>query len=68
MAGTTKMIIITSNEDIIREFSFKKDLNTHIIDLDESKQMNSDPTDENMIMNFACLAELSKLVRSFYLN
>jgi hypothetical protein len=66
MAGQTKMIIITSNEDIIRQFSFNKtNKNTHIIDLDDQKQITSNQTDDNIIMNLAFLAELAKLVRIF---
>jgi hypothetical protein len=65
MAGQTKMIIITSNEDIIRQFSFNKTKNTHIIDLDDQKQITSNQTDDNIIMNLAFLAELSKRVRIF---
>lgn len=42
MAGQTKMIIITSDEDIIRQFAFNKNLNTHIID---NRQMT--PTGKN---------------------
>ena len=42
MAGQTKMIIITSDEDIIHEFVFNRNLNTHIID---NRQMT--PTEKN---------------------
>jgi hypothetical protein len=62
MTGQTKMIIITSDEDIIRQFSFNKTKNTHIIDLDNNKQETSTETDGNNIINMALLAELSKLV------
>jgi hypothetical protein len=62
MTGQTKMIIITSDEDIIRQFSFNKTKNTHIIDLDNDKQQTSTETDGNNIINMALLAELSKLV------
>ena len=34
------MLIITSNEDLIREFSSKKLKNTQIIDLDIHKQIS----------------------------
>jgi len=34
MADETKVIIITTNEDIIRQFTLNKTTNTHIIDLD----------------------------------
>jgi hypothetical protein len=65
MASSIKMIIITSNEDIIQQFSMNKTKNTHIIDLDDQKQITSNQTDDNIIMNLAFLAELSKLVRIF---
>jgi hypothetical protein len=42
-----------------------KTKNTHIIDLDDQKQITSNQTDDNIIMNLAFLAELSKLVRIF---
>ena len=68
MAGQTKMIIITSNEDIIRQFSFNKALNTHIVDLDNDQQKTSTETDDNIIMNLAFLAELSKSVCILFKN
>ena len=34
MTDQTKMIIITSNEDIIRQFTSNQYKNTHIIDID----------------------------------
>jgi hypothetical protein len=67
MTGQTKMIIITSDEDIIRQFSFNKTKNTHIIDLDNNKQPTSTETDGNHIIDMALLAELSKLVCIFLL-
>jgi hypothetical protein len=38
MAAQTKMIIITSDEDIIRQFSLNKTKNIHIIDLDNDER------------------------------
>jgi hypothetical protein len=57
MAGQTKMIIITSDEDVIRRFSLNK--NTQIIDLDNDTLMTS--TTKDIDLNF--LAQLSELVR-----
>jgi hypothetical protein len=57
MAGETKMIIITSNEDIIRQFSSQKPINTQIINLNNTIQ-----TIDNNIINLAFLAELSQPV------
>ena len=59
------MIIITSDEDIIRQFSFNKAKNTHIIDLDNDKQQIPNETDG---INMALLAELSKLVCILFLK
>ncbi len=66
MAAQTKMIIITADEDIIRKFSFNKNKNTHIIDLDDAKQMISNEREDNIIMNLAFLAKLSESVRIFF--
>jgi hypothetical protein len=60
--GQTKMIIITSNEDVIRQFSLNNTTNTHVIDLDNDKQATSIAKDNNNIINMALLAELSQLV------
>jgi hypothetical protein len=65
MAAQTKMIIITADEDIIRQFSLNKNKNTHIIDLDDAKQMTSNEREDNIIMNLAFLAKLSESVRIF---
>ena len=62
MAGQTKMIIITSNEDIIRQFSLNKSNNTQIIDLDNNKQVTSIENDQDNHINMNLLAELSQLV------
>ncbi len=63
MAGQTKMIIITADEDIIRRFSFNKTQNTHIIDLDNDNQVISTEKDNKKIINFNLLGQLSELVR-----
>jgi hypothetical protein len=62
MAGQTKMIIITSNEDIIRQFSSNKNKNTQIIDLDDDQKVTSIIKDNNDRVSSALLAELSELV------
>ena len=67
MAGHTKMIIITSDEDIIRQFSSKKNKNTKIIDLDDKQKVASIIKDNNDQLSSALLAELSELVRILYL-
>jgi hypothetical protein len=63
MPGETKMIIITSDEDIIRQFAFNKNKNTHIINLDNDKQATSTTKDNNHIIDLDFLAGLSQLVR-----
>ncbi len=65
MANQTKMIIITSDEDIIRQFAFNKNQNTHIINLDNEKQIITTDKDNNNI-NSDLLAQLSELVRILF--
>jgi hypothetical protein len=62
MAGQTQMIIITSNEDIIRQFALNKITNTHIIDLDNGKQVTSITNNNNSITDLAFFAGLSEQV------
>jgi hypothetical protein len=62
MAGQTKMIVITSNEDLIRQISFNKTKNTHIIDLDDDNQLTSIAKDNNNIKNLSFLAGLTQPV------
>jgi hypothetical protein len=63
MAARAKMIIITSNEDIVRQYSLNKTKNRQIIDSNKNKQITSIENDKNNIMDFDLLAELSQLVR-----
>jgi hypothetical protein len=62
MTGQTKMIIITSNEDLIRKLSLNKTINTQIIELDHDKQVTAMAEDDNNIINLPFPAELSQLV------
>jgi hypothetical protein len=62
MARQTKMIIITSNDDVIRQLSSNKSINTHIIDLGNTNQTTTTSEQNNNIINLAFLAELSELV------
>ena len=62
MTAPTKMIIITSNEDVIRQFISNKAPNTRIIDLDPDIQQTSLTTDDNNMVNLNLLAEMSQLV------
>lgn len=55
----TKMIIITSNEDLIQQFSLNQSDNTRIIDLDEN---NSASTDNNNLVDLNFLVQLSEYV------
>ncbi|CAF1151170.1 unnamed protein product [Adineta ricciae] len=41
MASQRQMLILTSNEDLIRQFAANKPLNTHIIDLNNDQQISS---------------------------
>jgi len=61
MAHPTQMIFITSDEDLISQISSKKSTNTHIIDLDDDKQVSTIIKVNNNSINLA-LAELSQLV------
>lgn len=64
MAGSTKMILITSDEDIIRQFTLNNNKKTHIIDLDDNKHLTSIAAENNNdIIDFNFLAHLSELVR-----
>jgi len=58
MARQTKMIIITSNDDVIRQLSSNKSINTHIIDLGNTNQTTTTSEHNNNIINLAFLAEL----------
>lgn len=51
MAGQTKMIIITSNEEVIRQFSLQQTNQIQIIDLDHVKHTASDQNDGNISTN-----------------
>lgn len=63
MAGSTKMIIITADEAIIQQFALNNmNKNTHIIDLDNNKQIVPTTNDTNNIINLDFLAHLSALV------
>jgi hypothetical protein len=64
MAGQTKMFIITSDEDVIRQFSLNK--NTHIIDLDDANKFALNETDDKNKINLAFLSQLQQLVRILY--
>jgi len=67
MAGQTKMLIITSDEDIIRQFSLNKTKNTHIIDLRNDNQGTSIKKVNKNINDLAFFAGLSQLVCILYL-
>jgi hypothetical protein len=69
MAEQTKMIIITSNDDVIRRLSSNKSIKTHIIDLGNTNQTTTiSEHNNNIIINSAFLAELSELVRILMLR
>jgi hypothetical protein len=66
MAGETKMILITSNENLIRQFFLNKAANTRIIDIDSDNRMTSTINDNDMT-DLALFAGLSELVCFLYL-
>ncbi|CAF1346080.1 unnamed protein product [Adineta ricciae] len=59
MAKQTKMIFITSNEDLVHQIASKQVEDTHIIDLDDPKQVTS--MINNNSINWTFLAGLSEL-------
>ncbi|CAF0911982.1 unnamed protein product [Adineta steineri] len=62
MTGQTKMIIITSDENIIRQFAFNQNTNTHIIDMDiNNRQIISiEKNDNNNTINLDFAPELTR--------
>jgi hypothetical protein len=62
MNNQAKMIIITSNEDLIEQISLNKSENTRIIDLDRNKSNSSLNKDNNNSIDLNFLAQLSELV------
>ena len=62
MASQTKMIIITSDEDVIRQFSHHQTDKIHIIDYDHLKQTPSEQNNDNILTTLARLAELPESV------
>ena len=61
MTGQTKMIIITSDEDVIRQFASNKHGNTHIIDMDNNnRQIISIEKTGNNTINVNLLPELTR--------
>ena len=64
MANKTKMIIITSDEDVIRQISQNRNSTTQIIDLDQMQQNSFRPNANNsFFMDLALLANLPQPVR-----
>jgi hypothetical protein len=63
MNNQAKMIIITSNEDLIEQISLNQSENTRIIDLNQNK-INSSMIikDNNHSIDLNLLAQLSELV------
>ncbi|CAF0907329.1 unnamed protein product [Adineta ricciae] len=59
MNGQTKMIIITSDEDLIRQLALHKRPDTRIVDLDRPNQHLAANPNENDMIDLAFLAEFS---------
>ena len=62
MNNQTKMIIITSDEDVIRQVASNQSTNTQIIDLDQIKTNSSYQTDDDIFISLALLAKLPQSV------
>ncbi|CAF4272238.1 unnamed protein product, partial [Rotaria sordida] len=63
MANPTKIIIITSDEDIIRQFAFNKNKNTYVIDMDDNnnnRQITPIEKNDNSTINSNFLPELTR--------
>jgi hypothetical protein len=67
MINQPKMIIITSNEDLINQLSLNNSKDTRIIDLDENKSTTSIPKENNNFLDLTFLAQLSEFVSINYL-
>ena len=60
MPGQTKLIIVTANEDLIRQIAFNTSLQAQVIDLDNKQQPSSTTTTtmNSKDINMAILAKL----------
>lgn len=69
MSNQTKMIIITSNEDLIDQLSLNKAAkDIRIIDLDANKTTTSMSKVNNNLLDLTFLAQFSELVCIYYLK
>jgi hypothetical protein len=69
MNNQAKMIIITSNEDLIEQISLNKSENTRIIDLDQNNPNSSMMMKDNHnSIDLNLIAQFSEFVCIFYLN
>jgi hypothetical protein len=66
MSRQTKMMVVTSDEDLIRRLFLNKSANTRIIDLDDNRSGTSAIKDNSHVIDLAFLAQLAEPVRTFY--
>jgi hypothetical protein len=66
MAGQKKIVIVTSDEDLIRQLSLHKNPNTSIIDLDGTNQSASMTNNTDNITDQTISGQLSQLVSISY--
>jgi hypothetical protein len=66
MASQKKIVIITSDEDLIQQLSLHKTLNTRIIDLDDNSHSASTTNDNTNVTDLTFLARLSQPVSASY--
>jgi len=59
------MLILTSNEDVIRHFSSNKIPDTYIIHLNDDKPILINEDDRNVIRSLPFLEQLTEPVRCF---
>ena len=62
MTNSKKFLIITSNEDIIRQFTLHEIKDTCIIDLDNDKQLLPTSNNNNFTVNLSSLSQLTEPV------
>lgn len=67
MSNQTKMIIITSNEDLIHQLSSNNCKDTRVINLDENNSIPSISKNNNNLFDLTFLAQLSELVCFIFL-
>ena len=61
-SNASRMVVITSNEELIAQFSSDPTLNTRVIDLDDSEQVQELTKERSDLFNLAFFAQLADQV------